>query len=101
SRGAGSKPHICEEVMRRFGVTVMVSSAYPAGVRESEYRRLLATDPAAQRMSWRRMVRDAEVYARGSIRHRDHKTIYLDGWHRVYMNRERFARHAPQIAFLD
>ena len=22
-------------------------------------------------------------------------------WHRVFMNRERFAKHAPQIAFLD
>jgi hypothetical protein len=32
---------------------------------------------------------------------RDHKTIDLAGWHRVYMNRERFARHAPQIAFLN
>jgi hypothetical protein len=42
---------------------------------------------------------DAEVYARGEVRHRDHKTIDLVGWHRVYMNRERFARHAQQIAF--
>jgi hypothetical protein len=50
---------------------------------------------------WRRMTRDAEVYARGEVRHLDHKTIDLYGWHRVYMNRERFARHAPQIAFLD
>ncbi|MGD0860727.1 MAG: hypothetical protein ABR912_15610 [Terracidiphilus sp.] len=47
------------------------------------------------------MTRDAEVYARGEVRHRDHKTTDLAGWHRVYMNRERFARHAPQIAFLD
>jgi hypothetical protein len=47
------------------------------------------------------MVRDAEVYARGEIRHRDHKAIDLWCWHRVYMNRERFAKHAPQIAFLD
>jgi hypothetical protein len=52
-------------------------------------------------MSWRRMVRDAEVYARGKVRHPDHKTVFLSGWHRVYMNRERFARHAAQIAFLD
>jgi hypothetical protein len=29
------------------------------------------------------------------------KNIVLDGWHRAYMNRERFARHAPQMAFLD
>jgi len=101
SRGGGSKPHICEEAMRRFGVTVMVTQAYPNGITEPEYNRLIDTNPRARRMSWRRMVRDAQVYARGDVRHRDHKTIHLDGWHRVYMNRERFARHARQIAFLD
>jgi len=101
SRGAGSKPHMCEEVTRRSGVMVMVSSAHPSGITEPEYNRLIDRDPAARRMKWRRMVRDAEVYARGSVRHRDHKTIHLDGWHRVYLNRERFAAHARQIAFLD
>ena len=101
SRGGGSKPHICEELMRSSGTAVMVSSAYPTGLTEPEYKRLIDTDPKARRMSWRRMVRDAEVYARGDVRHRDHKTIHLDGWHRVYMNRERFAKHARQIAFLD
>jgi hypothetical protein len=101
SRGAGSKPHICEELMRRSGVTVMVSSAYPTGITEPEYNRLIDTDPKARRMSWQRMTRDALVYARGDVRHRDHKTIRLDEWHRVYMNRERFATHARQIAFLD
>jgi hypothetical protein len=101
SRGAGSKPHICEELMRYGGVRVMVSSAYPNGITESEYDQVLQTDPNANRMHWRRMVRDAQVYARGYVRHRDHKTIHLGDWHRVYMNRERFAQHARQIAFLD
>ena len=101
SRGGGSKPHLCQELMRRSGITVMVTSAYPTGITEPEYNRLIDTDPAARRMRWRRMVRDAQVYARGSVRHRDHKTIYLDGWHRVYMNRERFAAHARHVAFLD
>jgi hypothetical protein len=101
SRGGGSKPHICEEPMRRGGVTVMVCREYPAGVHPATYEKLISTDPKASSMSWRRMTRDAEVYARGQVRHRDHKTIHLDGWHRVHMNRERFARHAPQIAFLD
>jgi hypothetical protein len=101
SRGAGSKPHVCQELMRRGGTTVMVSSAYPTGVSPARYERLISTDPQAGSMAWRRMTRDADVYARGEVRHRDHKTIHLDGWHRVYMNRERLARHAPQIAFLD
>lgn len=101
SRGAGSKPHVCEELMRRGGVTVMVSHRYPAGINLAEYERLIAESKRMRGLSWRRMTRDAEVYARGDVRHRDHKTIHLDGWHRVYMNRERMARHAPQIAFLD
>jgi hypothetical protein len=101
SRGAGSKPHICAELMRRGGVTVMVCRQYPTGIGLAEYERLIATDHDASSYMWRRMTRDAEVYARGEVRHRDHKTIDLVGWHRVYMNRERFARHAPQIAFLD
>jgi hypothetical protein len=101
SRGAGSKPHICAEMMRRGGVTMMVCRQYPTGIGLAEYHRLIATNQAAKGYMWRRMTRDADVYARGEVRHRDHKTIDLVGWHRVYMNRERFARHAPQIAFLD
>ena len=101
SRGGGSKPHMCEELMRQNGETVMVSSQRPAGIGLEAYDLLLKTNPEAQRWSWRRMVRDADVYARGKVRHSDHKTVQLDGWHRVYMNRERFAAHARQIAFLD
>jgi hypothetical protein len=101
SRGAGSKPHICSEMMRRGGVTVMMCPQYPTGIGLAEYQKLIASNSKAASFMWRRMTRDAEVYARGEVRHRDHKTIDLDGWHRVYMNRERFARHAPQIAFLD
>jgi len=101
SRGAGSKPHICAELMRAGGETVMVSQIRPTGIPEADYERLIETNPKARRVPWRRMIRDALVFARGEVRHRDHKTVHLDGWHQVYMNRERFAKHAPQIAFLD
>ncbi len=79
----------------------MVSARYPTGISPFDYYQLVAADPEAGRVPWRRMTRDAVVHVRGSVRHPDHKTIRLDGWHRVYLNRERFARHAPQIAFLD
>ena len=79
----------------------MVCRQYPTGLLLAEYDQLIAADPNASGFAWRSMTRDAEVYVRGEVRHRDHKTIDLDGWHRVYMNRERLARHAPQIAFLD
>jgi hypothetical protein len=63
----------------------------------------LATMPAAERR-WRRfvpMLRDAEVYARGFVRHPDHATIRLDGWHRVAMNTEQRARAMQHVVFLD
>lgn len=101
SRGAGSKPHVCEELVRQGGKPVMVANPYPAGITPEAYERLIATNPKAKGWGWQRMVRDAEVLARGKVRHADHKTVELDGWHRVYMNRERFAAHARQIAFLD
>jgi hypothetical protein len=50
-------------LMRRPSVTVVVSSAYPNGLTEPEYNRLIDTSPKARRMSWRRMVRDAQVCA--------------------------------------
>ncbi|HLK66247.1 MAG TPA: hypothetical protein VKU19_22585 [Bryobacteraceae bacterium] len=100
-RGAGSKPHLCDELMRYNGVTVMVSAGHPQGITEGEYNQLLERDPRASKLRWDRMTRDAEVYARGRVRHSDHKTIHLPIWHRVYLNRERFAAHASQIAFLD
>jgi hypothetical protein len=101
SRGAGSKPHRCEELMRTGGRTVWVSASYPTGIGEDEYHRLIAARPHLGKLPWRTMTRDAVVFARGAVRHPDHETIFLDGWHSVYLNRERLAPHAAQIAFLD
>ncbi|HEY4051795.1 MAG TPA: hypothetical protein VGM27_33495 [Acidobacteriaceae bacterium] len=88
-------------MMRKGGEAVMVCSRYPTGIGVGEYQKLISRNPNALQFGWRRMLRDAEVYARGEVQHRDHKTIDLRCWHRVFMNRERFAKHAPQIAFLD
>ncbi len=101
SRGGGSKPHVCAQMMRKGGEVVMVCRAYPTGIASESTRSSSHATQTRGSFGWSRMVRDAEVYARGEIRHRDHKTIDLWCWHRVYMNRERFAKHAPQIAFLD
>jgi hypothetical protein len=92
---------MCAQMMRKGGEAVMVCSRYSTGIGIGEYQKLISRNPDARQLGWRRMVRDAEVYAGGEVRHRDHKTIDLRCWHRVFMNRERFAKHAPQIAFLD
>ena len=101
SRGAGSKPHMCQFVYRTGGTSVWVCWKYPRGVLAAEYAKIVAEDPKASRWNWRRMVRDPEFYARGRVWHRDHKTVVLDGWHRVVMNTEREAPFAPRVVFLD
>jgi hypothetical protein len=72
---------------------------YPNGLTAAERQAL----PAAARTmpGWRAMVRNAAVYVRGSVRHKDHKTVWLDGWHRVVMNTETQSRAMAHVAFLD
>jgi hypothetical protein len=41
------------------------------------------------------------VFARGTVRHRDHATITLHGWHQVWMNTENTTRQMANVAFLD
>lgn len=47
------------------------------------------------------MVRDPELYAKGAVRHPDHNTIVLHGWHQVLMNTEPSARAMRHVAFID
>jgi len=47
TRGAGSKPHICEQMMRKGGEVVMVSRAYPTGLSLASYHELIATNKDA------------------------------------------------------
>lgn len=101
SRGAGSKPHICEEVFRTSGESVMVCSRRPTGLTLDQYFKLLKSNPKAKNWGWQQRVRGAAVYARGSVRHNDHKTVYLDVWHRVLMNTEGKAPWSRNVVFLD
>lgn len=101
SRGFGSKAHICREVFRSRGEAVMVCSRYPGGVSMKRYRELVKQNPRAARWNWRMMQINAAVYARGTVRHPDHKTIVLDGWHRVFMNTENEAPGMRHVVFLD
>jgi hypothetical protein len=47
------------------------------------------------------MKRNAQVYVRGRIRHADHKSITLHGWHRILVNTENQFRAMRNAAFLD
>ena len=97
-RGAG-KPHLCQFVYRRGGATVHVCPKYPNGLTEQEFRALPEKERKAQ--AWRTMVRDANVFAKGTVRHPDHATIRLACWHQVVMNTETRALAMQGVAFLD
>jgi len=100
-RRGGGKPHWADLCYRTGGTTVYVCRRYPNGVTLSEYRRLLDVEPGSSGWGWRPMVRDARVYVRGRIRHADHRTVTLHGWHRVLMNTENEAKAMRHVAFLD
>jgi len=105
SRGSGSTPHVAAESIRIGGVAVWFpqiafrpDSRHVRGYSDAEMERLAKAHPG---WTWRSMLRDPELYVRGSVRHPDHATIALRGWHRVFMNTESQARAAAHVVFLD
>ncbi len=100
ARGGG-KPHICEEVVRQGGLLVYVSSQHPNGVTEMERVRLISRQPQLQHLHWVAQRRNPMVFVRGRVRHPDHKTIVLGGWHQVLMNTETESMAMRHVAFID
>jgi hypothetical protein len=100
-RRGGGKPHWAEFCFRTGGETVYVCSRHPNGVPEVRYRSIVSGNPRAKGWGWRVMRRNPSVYVRGRVRHPDHATISLNGWHRVVMNTEAQSRAMRSVAFLD
>lgn len=98
ARGGG-KPHVCEELYRFGGETVYVSPGAPNGLTDEQYRAL--SEGERSRWNWRVMRRNPKVYVRGRVRHPDHKTVVLDGWHEVLSNTENLSHAMRNVAFLD
>ena len=98
SRGNGSKAHWAEQCYRSGGETVYVSANYPRGLTAAEYNALPERE---RKQGFRVMKRDAAVYVKGEITHPDHRTICLEGWHRVFMNTENRSMAMRFLAFLD
>jgi hypothetical protein len=96
SRGGRSKPHICQELVNRGGETVYVDNhVAPNGVSYNEMLKLQKKHPRA---NFQQRTANATVYVQGTVRHPDHSTIKLIGWHKVIMNREEVS--GPSV-FLD
>ena len=83
------------------GETLYVSRRHPNGLSTSDYEELLRRFPEAAHWRWRVMTRNPDVYVCGRVTHRDHRTVTLRGWHRVFMNTESEARARENVAFLD
>jgi hypothetical protein len=98
-RSRGGKPHMCEELYRFGGETVYVSPGFPNGLTEVEFRGL--SDAERGRWSWRVMRRNPKVFVRGRVRHPDHATVALNGWHEVFSNTEHLSKAMQDVVFLD
>jgi hypothetical protein len=100
-RAGGGKPHLMEFCYRTGGEVVWVCRHHPNGVTVSKYERILADVPGAKAWGWRSMRRNPAVFVRGRVRHADHKTIVLHGWHQLFKNTEGQSKAMRSVAFLD
>ncbi|MCB9235216.1 MAG: hypothetical protein H6581_26410 [Bacteroidia bacterium] len=98
SRGAGSKSHIVEELVRSGGTTVYAHRYKNIILSEAEYFEKLGKDPGFKRHEYTARNMNPRVFVRGTVRHPDHYTITLRGWHEVIMNNEPASKF---VAFLD
>ena len=81
-----SKPHVCQFLVRRGGELVhfVGNRVYT----DAEFDEACAQDRTLMARRRSSQVRNPEVFVRGYVRHADHATIVLHGWHRVYLNAE-------------
>jgi hypothetical protein len=97
---SGGKPHIVEFAVESGGEIVYASAGLREGMSEAAYLQLVARKPSAAGR-YRAMRRNPDVFVRGRVRHADHATITLAGWHQVVMNTETKAAAMRHVAFLD
>jgi len=99
-RGNG-KPHTCDELVRQGGELVYVSTQHPNGLTQGQYRNLISRKPELRHLGWVTQRRNPGVFVRGRVRHADHKTVVLSGWHQVLMNTETQSMAMRHVAFID
>jgi hypothetical protein len=91
--------HICDEVYEDVVENYFHHKHAPAGMLEWAYKKFLKKHPRIHpRKGWTTSSSIFNLYARGHIRHKDHQTIYLNGWHIVLKNRQ---KHTAGNVYLD
>jgi hypothetical protein len=103
SRGRGSS-HFAEELYRSGGIKVYMSrfneQSRTIGLTEKEFEALNPSDQS--RYHWEARQRNATVWTRGKVTHKEHQTLDLGTvWHRVIMNTENLATGSQFVAFMD
>lgn len=100
-RRGGGNAHMLAEVVEVGGQTGYERFGQFITTRQYE------TLTEAKKLEYRQTRRNPTLYARGHVRHPEHKTIYLQGWHLVVPNTESGARDIAgrpvlgRIAFTD
>lgn len=92
-RPNGGTAHVVEEVVRRGGETV-----YTRGdtiLTKVEYDKI----PDSDKVFYRQQSLGARVLGRGKVKHPDHHTVELDGWHEVHMSTERVSGRNGSMSF--
>ena len=100
SRGAGSKPHRVEELVRAGGEVVYVHRTRRVVLTTPQFQKAVRRD-AGQASQYVPQRRNMSVLVRGRVRHPDHKTIVLRDWHAVAMNTEHQSFAMRFVAFID
>lgn len=92
-----SKPHVVEEVIRFGGTRVYVHKFSGEVKREAAYARWLREHPG-DKGRWDLRFQNPRIFARGKVRHKDHKTLVLRVWHEVLISRE---ASSSKVVFYD
>ena len=97
-RADGKHKFLCGHDERHWFVAAV---PHPQRLTEMQHRRLISRNPKLRNLQWVVQRRNPLVFVRGKVRHADHKTIVLDGWHQVLMNTETQSVAMRHVAFID
>ena len=85
-RSGGGKPHVVDECIRHGGKLAYINTRDSSDVLTPQK---FAKIDAFEKRYYRQATSGAKVYVRGRVRHPDHATLVLNGWHVITPNSEK------------